>query len=83
MKTWIENDTTLCEPNSVDEWLWNIFAIGFGYDGMDTSIESMCELVDELVECAQKARALLYDGRLFSKNPMAGQRPDDWNEIYE
>lgn len=83
MKTWKENDTNFCEPNSVDEWLYNIWALGLGYDGMDTSVESMRELVDELVDCAQKARDLLYEGKLFSKNPMAGKRPDDWKEIYE
>ncbi|MCQ2077628.1 MAG: hypothetical protein MJZ20_11510 [Bacteroidaceae bacterium] len=78
-----ENGDIWCEPNSVDEWVYNIWALGFDYDGMDTSVESMRELVDELVECAQKARELLYDGKLFSKTPMVGERPDDWKEVYE
>lgn len=84
MKTYEDaNGTKWCEPNSVDEWLYNIWALGFDYDGMDTSVDAMKELVDELVEYANKARELLYDGRLFSKNPMAGERPNDWKEIYE
>lgn len=77
------NGNQYFEPNSVDEWLYNIVVVGFDYDGMDTSVQSMRELVDELVECAQNARKLLYDGKLFSKDPMVGQRPRGWKEIYE
>lgn len=84
MKSYEDNNgIKRCEPNSVDEWLYNIWALGFDYDGMDTSVDAMRELVDELVECATEARRLLYDGKLFSKTPMAGKRSDDWKEIYE
>lgn len=83
MRTWEEDGIKWCEPNSVDDWLFSIEAIGFDYDGMDTSIDSMKELVDELVESAKKARELLYEGKLWSKNPMGGSKPDDWKEIYE
>lgn len=55
------------EPDCCDEWLWMIWAVGFDYDGMDGSVESMKELVDELVEMAQKARDCLYRGELFAK----------------
>lgn len=84
MAIWEENeDGKFVTSNSVDEFLWNIWAIGCDYDGMDTSVQSMIELVDELVEYAQAARDLLYEGKLFSKTPMAGKRPEDWQEIYE
>ena len=69
MKYWLDEKTglTMSEPDCCDEWLWMLWAVGCDYDGMDGSVESMKELVDELVEIASKARACLYKGELFAE----------------
>ena len=66
MKSWYDKEYKgiVCEPNSVDEWLWHIWAIGFDYDGCN-SVKSLQELVDELVDMALKARDCLHEGKLF------------------
>ena len=66
MKHWYDKkfDCIVCEPNSADEWLWHIWAIGLDYDGCNT-VESLKKLVDELVDMAQKARECLHNGKLF------------------
>ena len=84
MITWTdENNIKWCDANCVDEFLHLIWAIGVDYDGNKGNLEGMEQLVDELIEMAQKARECLYDGKLWSKNSMAGKRPDDWREVYE
>ena len=64
MRNFIENGINVCEPDCVDEWLWFIWAIGIDYDGCDTK-ESLKELVDELVDMANKARECLWENKLF------------------
>lgn len=66
MKHWYDKEfqCIVCEPDCVDEWLWHIWAIGLDYDGCNT-VESLKELVDELVDMALKARNCLHDGKLF------------------
>jgi hypothetical protein len=66
MKHWYDKEFkgVICEPDSVDEWLELLWAIGLGYDGCNT-VESLKGLVDELVEISTKARACLHDGKLF------------------
>ena len=62
----IDHVTKMCEPDSVDEWLRQIWAVGADYDGC-YSINSLKELIDELVSMSQKARACLREGKLFSE----------------
>lgn len=57
--------TKMSEPDSVDEWLRLIWAVGADYDGC-YSINSLKELIDELVAMSQKARVCLHEGKLFS-----------------
>ena len=66
MKHWYDKkfDGVVCEPDSADEWLWLIWAIGLDYDGCNT-VESLKGLVDELVDMSKKARECLHDGKLF------------------
>ena len=35
MKSWIDEQTgcKMCEPDCVDEWLFDIYDIGYDYDG--------------------------------------------------
>ena len=51
MKYWYDKefDAIVCEPNSADEWLWQLWAVGLDYDGCN-SVKSLQELVDELVD---------------------------------
>ena len=65
MKQWIdENGTHWCEPDCVDEWLFDIWAIGFDYDGCHNA-EDLKKLIDELISMADKARECLWDNKLF------------------
>ena len=66
MKYWYDKEFkgVVCEPSCADEWLWQLWAIGLDYDGCNT-VESLKELVDELVDMALKARDCLHDGKLF------------------
>ena len=66
MKHWYDKefDGIVCEPNSADEWLWQLWAVGFDYDGCNT-VDSLKGLVDELMEISTKARKCLHDGHLF------------------
>ena len=66
MKSWIDEQTgcKMCEPDCVDEWLFDIWAIGCDYDGC-YSVEDLKNLVSELVEMANQARDCLWDGKLF------------------
>ena len=66
MRTWIDETTgcKMCEPDCVDEWLFDIWAIGCDYDG-ESTVDGLKKLVDGLVEMSQKARDCLHDGKLF------------------
>jgi hypothetical protein len=66
MKRWIDEKTgtPLCEADCVDEWLFDIWAIGVDYDGYHTA-EDLKKLIDELVDMANKARNCLWEGKLF------------------
>lgn len=69
MKYWIDEKSgcKMCEPHCVDEWLFNIWAIGCDYDGYN-DVKNLKELIDELVEMSQKARDCLHDGKLFTED---------------
>ncbi len=66
MKCWIDKQTNckMCSPDCVDEWLFDIWAIGCDYDGC-RSVEDLKNLVAELVEMANQARDCLWEGKLF------------------
>ena len=66
MRRWYdeERDMKMCEPDCVDEWLFDIWAIGCDYDGCHTA-KDLKKLVDELVSMANKARECLWERRLF------------------
>lgn len=59
-----KNNNHLHRPNSCDEYLELIYAIGYDYDGCEKP-ESLKELIDELVDLSSKARKCLHEGRLF------------------
>ena len=59
-----EFDVQMCEPDCVDEWLFDIWAIACDYDGCKT-VEEFKKLVDEIVEMSQHARDCLWDRKLF------------------
>lgn len=54
----------MCEPDCVDEWLFDIWAIGYDYDGCH-SADDLKKVIDNLVEMANNARDCLWDGKLF------------------
>lgn len=54
----------VCTPNCADEWMELIQDIGWHYDGCNT-IESLKELIDEMVEAAGWARSCLDAGKIF------------------
>lgn len=66
MKNWIDEETgtRMCEPDCVDEWLFDIWAIACDYDGCRT-VDEFKDLVDEIIEMSQHARNCLWDGKLF------------------
>lgn len=66
MKYWYDKEfgAVVCEPDSADEWLFQIWAIALDYDGC-RSAEEFRGLVDELVKMALEARECLYDGKIF------------------
>lgn len=66
MKRWYdeEHDMQMGEPDCVDEWLFDIWAIGFDYDGENT-IDGLKKCIDYLVEMSKKARECLWDRELF------------------
>lgn len=69
MRVWFDEKTgsKMSEPDCVDEWLFEIWAVGCDYDGCGT-VEELKGLVDELVEMSQKARECLQKGNLYSTN---------------
>ena len=58
------HDEHLYRPNCVEEWLELIHDIGFDYDGFNT-VDSLKDLVDELVDMAKNAMVCLRNGYLF------------------
>ena len=66
MKRWIDEESgaRMCEPDCVDEWLFNIWAIGVDYDGCHNT-KDLKALIDELVGMANKARECLWMNQLF------------------
>lgn len=74
MRFWYDEKTgqKMCDPDCVDEWLFDIWAIGYDYDGCH-SAEDLKKLIDELVEMSQKARECLWENKLFG----AYGSPDD------
>lgn len=66
MRFWTDEETgaKMSEPDCVDEWLFDIWAIGCDYDGCRTADEFK-RLVDELVDMANKARECLWENKLF------------------
>lgn len=66
MRSWTDEETgtKMCEPDCVDEWLWDIWAIGVDYDGCH-NVEDLKGFVDELVDMANKARECLWENKLF------------------
>lgn len=65
MRTWTdERGAKWSEPDCVDEWLFDIWAVGYDYDGAST-VEDFRFLVKELVYWSQKARSCLWAGKLF------------------
>ena len=59
-----ETGLQMCVPDCVDEYLFDIWAIGCDYDGCH-STKDLKALVDELVNLANKARECLWEGKLF------------------
>lgn len=66
MKRWYDekNGCWMCNSDCCDEVLWDIWAIGYDYDGCKT-VEDLKSLIDELIELAQKARVYLWEDKLF------------------
>lgn len=66
MRTWVDEKSgaRMGEPDCVDEWLFNIWALGCDYDGWH-SAEDLKQLIDELVAMSQKARECLWQNQLF------------------
>ena len=66
MKYWTDEATgaNMCKPDWVDEYLFNIWAIGLDYDGYH-SVEDLKRLIDELIDMANKARECLWTNQLF------------------
>ena len=87
-KKWIDEETgnRMIEPNTVSEYLFMIWALGYDYDGCGT-IESLKGLVDELVSYADKAMGCLYEGRIFPscEEPHLNNvpQPEEMKSIYE
>lgn len=63
---WIDEKSgcRMIEPDTVSEYLFMIWAVGYDYDGCGT-VESLKALVDELVDYAKRAGKCLGEGRLF------------------
>lgn len=66
MKTIFDEETGMhyCVPDSVDDCLFSIWALGCDYDGYNDA-ENLKQLIDELVGLSQKARTFLREGKLF------------------
>jgi hypothetical protein len=67
MKFWYDKEFkgVVCEPNCADEWLELLWDVALDYDGCGT-VDSLKELIDELVDMSNKARKCLHNGELFA-----------------
>ena len=81
MKHWYDKEfgAIICEPDSADELLWHIWAIGVDYDGCH-SAEDLKSLIDELVDMALKARECLYDGKIFKDEEASARSYEEARE---
>lgn len=52
-------------PEYVDEYLSMIWAIGYDYDGFETSVEGLKSVIDDIVELSSQARIALSNGKLY------------------
>lgn len=59
-----EFDGIICTPNCADEWMELIQDIAWNYDNCN-SVESLKELIDEMVDAAGWARSCLDAGKIF------------------
>ena len=66
MKHWYDKEFkgVICEPDSADEWMKQIWEVGCDYDGCET-VESLKGLVGELIDYSFKARDCLEVGKIF------------------
>lgn len=65
MKTTFKYIFSFTEYNTrLDEWLSDIYNIGYDYDGYHDA-KNLMELIDELLEMVCKARKCLWQGKLF------------------
>lgn len=66
MKYWYDKEFKgiVCAPNCADEWMEFIQDIGWNYDGCNT-VESLKELIDEMIDAAGWARFCLNEGKIF------------------
>ena len=80
MRFWYdeEHDIKMGEPDCVDEYLFDIWAIGCDYDGCHT-VEDFKKLVDELVGMSIQARECLWENKLFGVHGS----PDEEGKLYE
>lgn len=80
MKRWRDDETgcNFVEPNCVEEWLEMIWAIGCDYDGCNT-VESLKELIDELMDMTKEAVVCLRNGYLFPNDVHKEDASDENN----
>jgi mannose/cellobiose epimerase-like protein (N-acyl-D-glucosamine 2-epimerase family) len=66
MRYWYDKEFkgVICEPDSADEWMELIQDIAWNYDNCNT-VESLKELIDEMVEMTSMARSCLIEGKVF------------------
>lgn len=60
------NNVSMYEPNSVEEYLDLIIAIGIDYDGYSQA-EDLKQLIDELVGLTNKARKCLVEKKFYDE----------------
>ena len=67
MKEWVDEATgvPMCEADCADEWLQLIWSVGCDHDGFN-DVDSLKNLIDELVTMSQNARTCMREGKLFS-----------------
>lgn len=65
MKVWTdENGIKWSQSDCVDEYLFDIWSVGYDYSGCETK-EDLEKIIDELVKLADKARGCLWESKLF------------------
>ena len=87
-REWIDEKSgcRMIAPDTVSEYLFMIWAVGYDYDGCRT-VESLKKLVDELVDYAKKAGECLGEGRIYPayNEPHLNNVPDqdEMQSIYD